>query len=504
VVTLQIHAGYKIGSLSSSVLSQTPATNVITEFPLPSNQSLAYPLGLATDSKGNVWFGEGNTDNIVEFILSNQTFRTFHIPVPSGEFAWIWTPVFDSSGNLWFSTTNGSLIWRLNTTDGEFQSFTTGNSNVQPYTLAYNPETNQLWFTSFASDQFGVFQISGQSATIENVYQLPITGSLKFGSLGAADIALDDQGNVYVTESYVGEIAKFSQSTGQLEHVWQLPNGSQPLGIAIDPRTNDLWFTNHATSDFGYINQTSNRVFQFSTSAFYYNGYPEVTLPYWISISSSGMVWFNEHVGDRIARFDPNTMQLTEFQVPTPSSEPIKLALDNSKGLVWFSEFSGNKIGMIEQNQSLSPEIELSQSSYTLAGNSVTISANVSSSVAFPLNVSSSANKLGVLGSNFSVSTTDSGTLAQITISRGGQLSSGTYYMTICGNSAGPAKSCAIATIIVEPGANIYVAFVIAVVVVAFALGISIYFVRKWQHRARLGEKSTPPSSNNARTALPL
>jgi virginiamycin B lyase len=476
-----------VGNLTYEVFSnlnqkQSP-TATITEFPL--QQKLAYPLGLVTDSRGNVWFGQGNTDTIEEFIPANQSFRSFPIPV-TAQFAWVWTPVFDSSGNLWFTTTNGSNIWRLNTTSGQFESFGTGNPNVQPYTLAYNPTTNQLWFTSFASDQFGVFQLSDGSASLPNVYDLPVTGSLKFGSLGAAAIALDSHGNVYVTESYVGEIAKFSQLTGDLEHVWQLPNGSQPLGIAVDPKTDNIWFTNHATSHFGYINQTSNKVTEFSTSTFYYNGSPEVTLPYWIYISSSGMIWFNEHIGDRIARFDPSNMQLTEFQVPTPNSEPIKLTLDNTRGLVWFSEFSGNKIGMLEQNQSLSPQIVLSKSSFTLSGNSLTFMANISSTNAIPFNVSSTASKFGILGSNFTVYSADSSSShVTVTISRGSQLASGTYYITICTNQYNPVRSCAIASINVEPTVNIYLAIVLSVAAVAASLGISIYFVRGWQKRVR-------------------
>jgi streptogramin lyase len=462
------------------------SSSPISEYPIP--QNLSYPIGLATDGKGNVWFAEGNTDTIEEFIPNNQTFRAFHIPIPS-QLVFIWTPVFDSSGNLWFTTGNGSDIWRLNTTNGQFMSFSTGNPDVQPYTLAYNPATNRLWFTSFASDQFGVFQLSGGSATLLNVYNLPITQPLKFGSLGAAAITLDNQGNVYVTESYVGEIAKFNQSTGMLEHVWQLlPKGSEPLGIAVDPSTGAIWFTNHATSDFGYINQTSNTVTQFSTSVFYYNGSPEVTLPYWIYVSSSGMIWFNEHIGNSIARFDPNNLQLTEFTVPTPNSEPIKLTLDDARGLVWFSEFTGNKIGMLEQNQSLSPDIVLSKSSFTLSGNSLTIQMNISSKSVLPLNVSSTASITGILGSNFSFSTTSSSSSssqATVTISRGGSLSPGLYDLTFCTNDYNPVRSCAIAMVNVEPTPSIYLLILIGVAAVGVSVAISVFFVRRWQHRVR-------------------
>lgn len=474
---------YTHRTIALSALDYSSASS-INEFHIP--QNLSYPLGLATDAKGNVWFAEGNTDTIEEFNPNNQTFRAFHIPIPN-QLAFIWTPVFDSSGNLWFTTANGSDIWQLNTTNGQFMSFSTGNPNVQPYTLAYNSATDQLWFTSLVSDQFGVFQLSGGSASLLNVYDLPVTQTPKFGSLGAAAIALDSQGNVYVTESYVGQIAKFNQSTGMLEHVWQLlPKGTEPFGIAVDPSTGAIWFTNHATSDFGYINQTSNSVTQFSTSVFYYNGSPEVTLPYWIYISSSGMIWFNEHIGNRIARFDPSTLELTEFNVPTPNSGPIKLTLDNARGLVWFSEFSGNNIGMLDQNQSLSPDIVLSKSSFTLSGNSLTIQVNISSKSVLPLNISSTASVTGVLASNFSVSTSSSSnSQATVTLSRGSSLASGLYSITFCTNDYNPVRSCAVASINVEPTGNTYLLILLGAAAVGISLAISIYFVRRWQSRVR-------------------
>jgi virginiamycin B lyase len=475
-----------VDALSSySDISSTfsPSSTPIQEFQLPLNNS--YPLGLVTDSQGNVFFGEAGTDNIEEFIPTNQTFRSFHIPI-SSQLAWIWTPVFDSSGDLWFTTTNGSDIWRLDPTSGQFTPFSTGNPNVQPYALAYENSSNQIWFTSFLSNQFGAFQLSGSdSASPVKLYNLTVTQGSVSGSIGAGAIALDNSGNVYVSESFAAKIAKFSQSNGQLEKDWTLPRGSNPLGIVVDPRTGFIWFTNHATDFFGYVNQTSNIITQFSTSPFLFNGNPEVTLPYWIYLSSSGVIWFNEHIGDRIARFDPNTTTLTEFNVPTPQSEPIKLTLDNQRGLVWFSEFTGNKIGMLEQNQSLSSQISLSNSSLILTGSSAKVEVTVSSGNLLPLNVSSTASTLGVVEPNFTISTQKiSSSQLSLQIARGDQLSPGSYYLTFCSNQALAVRSCALASILVEPSQpNYYVDIFIAVAVIVVAVAISIYFVRKWKSR---------------------
>jgi streptogramin lyase len=473
---------------NSSSGSSNFSTSPIKEFNIPQNQS--YPIGLVTDSKGNVWFGENSntTDNIEEFIPSNQTFRSFHIPI-SPQLIWTWTPVFDSSGNLWFTTTNGTDIWRLDPNNGTFTAFSTDSPNTDPYALAYDSSSNQIWFTSFVSNQFGAFQLTsgGGSASLVKLYNLSVKQSSVSGNVGAVAVALDGKGNVYVSEAFASRIAKFNETTGQLENTWTLPLGSNPLGLAIDPFTNNIWFTNHATDFFGYINQTSNAITQYSTSPFFNKGYPETTLPYWIYISSSGMIWINEHTGNRIARFDPNTLTLTEFTVPTPSSEPIKLTLDNQRGLVWFSEFTGNKIGMLKQNQSLTSQISLSNTSFTLSENSVTIKANVSSASLLPLNVSSTATSVtGALEPNFTMSSKDlSSNEVSMQINRGSSLKAGTYYLTFCTSNKLPVDSCAVTSIIVEPTQTSYLDIFIAAAAVAIAFAISIYFVKRWRSRVR-------------------
>ena len=482
----------KLKILGTHPADSSPTISPIKEYNIPQNQS--YPIGLVTDSKGNVWFGEAGTDNIEEFIPSNQTFRSFHIPI-SPQLAWVWTPVFDSSGNLWFTTTNGTDIWKLDPSTGQFTAFSTDSPNTDPYALAYDSATNQIWFTSFISNQFGAFQLTsgGGSATVVKLYNLPFKPSAILPTAGAGAIALDGNGNVYVSEAFLAQIAKFNESTGQLEKNWTLPHGSNPLGIAVDPKTNNVWFTNHATDFFGFVNQTSNAIMQYSTSPFFYNGYPETSLPYWVYISSSGMVWFNEHIGNRIARFDPNTTTLTEFTVPTPNSEPIKLTLDNQRGLVWFSEFTGNKIGMLEQNQSLIPELSMSENSLNLTGSSVSFKVNVTSQSLLPLNVSSTSSVLGVTDNNFTISSQNlSNTQVSIRIGRGNDLSPGTYHLTFCSNNALPVDSCAIALITVEPlqtntitlQTN-YVDIAIAIVLVVIAFAMSMYFVTRWRSRVR-------------------
>jgi streptogramin lyase len=125
------------------------------------------------------------------------------------------------------------------------------------------------------------------------------------------------------------------------------------------------------------------------------------TLPYWIQKGAAdGSLWFNEHQGNMIARFDPVNNTLYEYWIPTqdrlwgdcpPSSKACGIAnvLQFSRGAngqTWFAEWSENKIGSIApeaNNNSHQSSFSVSASSRDLTlkrGQSVEIKVNISTS----------------------------------------------------------------------------------------------------------------------------
>jgi streptogramin lyase len=314
-------------------------------------QPTAYPLGITTDSHGNVWFAEDNYDQLVEFVPSNSTFRYYPIPTQH-HLAWIWFMLFDSVGNLWFSDEGQPLLWRFSPSQAAFANFSAGAA--QPYGLAYDQARSLVWFTSLRTNQVGYFSISGGSAALGNVVTIP-------GSSPGPEpsgIVVDGAGDVYVALTFKAEIAELNGNDLSVMRTWQLPPESEPVGLALDSQDGRVWFTNHASSFFGYVSLGSSGYREFPTSLFFYDGGPIVTLPYWITVGSGGMVWFDEHFANRIARFDPSTQQLTEFPLPQNNSSPLRLWFDQSTGEVWFSEFSGNAIGWVRGDSSFSQSVE--------------------------------------------------------------------------------------------------------------------------------------------------
>ena len=202
-----------------------------------------------------------------------------------------------------------------------------------------------------------------------------------------------------------GEILRYN-ITSKTFDTFILPEQlSFPVGLAVDNNEN-LWVTDHGTSIFYMLNTANYDLTMFATSKASPKIYglndsstlPEgaYTLPYWIEKGADdGSLWFNEHQGNKIAKFDPVTETLYEYWVPTqdrlwgdcpPSSKTCGIAnvLQFSRGengQTWFTEWSENKIGSIAQNNNNQLPFSVSASPHELTlkrGQSVEIKVNIS------------------------------------------------------------------------------------------------------------------------------
>ena len=235
---------------------------------------------------------------------------------------------------------------------------------MDPYSLLLDTRTNQLWFTSIYTDQIGAFQINSGAARLDSLVNVSgppsaksLPGAPRFGPSG---LALDTNGNLFVTETFAAAVAEYSPLAQKFEKVWTLPANAQPVGIVVDNTFQRIWFTNHGSSLVGFVNENSGTVKEFATSLLNFEGSYEGTLPYWIQQAPNGEIWFDEHIGNKLASFDASANQLTEFYIPTLLSAPLRFVMDDSRKVVWFTEFQGNKLGELDENQSCACALEIS------------------------------------------------------------------------------------------------------------------------------------------------
>jgi streptogramin lyase len=482
--------------LSSTTQSNADSTPV-REIPLASNAS--EPLGMTMDKQGNIWFAENNPPAIVKYNPALGNFTSYSIP-STGE-SMIWFMIFDTSGNLWFSNALQPYLWSFSPTTHQFLNFSTGGQYVYPFSIAYDNTTQEIWFTSIYTDQIGYFKLSGTEASLGQLVNMvgPSSGATSGPKYGPSGLAFDSQGDLFVSNTFAPDIVQYSVTQQKFLHFWNLPVGSQPVGIAVDSSNNRLWFANHGTSLFGYLNLANGKVTEYATSLFSYLD-DNITLPYWIQVSPSGQVWFDEHISYKIARFDPSTGLLTEFQVPTFQAAPLRFVLDDKRGVVWFTEFQGGKLGEVNQNQTCNCRVSLSSSLISLTGGSATLymkyqntsGAGLANS-ALPL-ISGSVTASGYPNSNLSISSSIvNSSYYRISIANVGLLTPGNYTLTFCGDpnnsyndtNSPPVRQCATAALNDISSASQpifgFQDLVIAGAVVLVALGISLFFVKRWR-----------------------
>jgi virginiamycin B lyase len=162
---------------------------------------------------------------------------------------------------------------------------------------------------------------------------------------------------------------------------------NSPVGIVLD-KTGNPWITDHATSLFFMLNATDGKITEYTTSPFSSRIAPGATstvnaytLPYWIRTDSNNTFWFNEHIGNKIGKFDPTNKVLIEYWIPTQNplwgmcQPPTKSACGIANALqfsigknnqLWFSEWTENKLGMLNTSSLVPFQVNIGEDKVTV------------------------------------------------------------------------------------------------------------------------------------------
>jgi len=158
---------------------------------------------------------------------------------------------------------------------------------------------------------------------------------------------------------------------------------------------------------------------------------PIVSLPYWIHQSSNGIVWFNEHFGNKIAAFNITSNSLLEYIIPENNSSPLQLVVDDAAGKVWFTEFTTGIVGYIDE-KSLPNKNIVAPELISLSPFNTNFEIDVPGG-SHSLMLSADINRVGVIGTNMSsqILSLHNGTVYQVTLSSI-SMSYGNYTLTAC------------------------------------------------------------------------
>jgi streptogramin lyase len=187
-----------------------------------------------------------------------------------------------------------------------------------------------------AGSLIGGILSSAHAASLGSVTDFFVPGSDPWGT------AFDGSGRVWVampgcdpapscsSSTPPGKLALFEPAISSFTTVVTLPvDYGQPLFVKVD-RVGKVWFTMPVTNSIGVYDPASMAVMQWAV--------PTAGAGPWdLAIDSTGKIWFTEHYVNKIASFDPVSQTFHEVATPAANSNPYGITVDGSNN-VWFTE----------------------------------------------------------------------------------------------------------------------------------------------------------------------
>ena len=272
--------------------------------------------------------------------------------------------VFDpNTGNLWYTENANNRIARFNPTTNELTEWTIPIPNSAPCRIDINLDTGMVFFTMQDVKRLGMINPDTNGFIQWFLPTNTLTG-LGENRLCAMDID-QSTGEVYITNSPPNtngqpqKILKVNTNTNQAT-VWSLGNGVSTfneISVAEVGGTTVLYFTEDNT--FG---QCGNCITQFTPSTNEIKRWatpqPNAGRGFAEYDPNTNSVYYGQSSGNRIAKLDISSNQITQWLIPTLGSNPYWIKVD-SAGTVYFSESNQNKIGRLDPNSNLITEWSL-------------------------------------------------------------------------------------------------------------------------------------------------
>ena len=187
-----------------------------------------------------------------------------------------------------------------------------------------------LWFTEQMQNKIG--SVDPKTGTFKE-YVLKIEDS------GPHGLVADSNGNIWFTGNAKGYIGKLDPRSGAVTE-YKMPDAK-----AEDPHTavfdshGILWFTVQVGNMVGRLNPQTGKIDLKKIQA-------ADARPYGIAINGKGIPFFCEFGTNKMAKIDPQTLEITEYKLPA-SARPRRMAIDASDN-VYFTDFQSGNLGRLD------------------------------------------------------------------------------------------------------------------------------------------------------------
>src|SRR6266446_1485819 len=200
---------------------------------------------------------------------------------------------------------------------------------AHPHDPALAPD-GSLWFTEQLQNKLG--RLDPASGAFKEYV-------LKSEDSGPHGLVADSKVNIWFTGNGKGYIGKLDPKTGDVTE-YKMPDAKaeDPHTAVLDAR-GILWLTVQVGSMVGRLDPHTGKIDLKAVQG-------QRALPYGIAINSKGVPFFCEFGTNKMAKIDPQTMEVTEYKLPE-GVRPRRLAIDASDR-VYFTDYAGGNLGRLD------------------------------------------------------------------------------------------------------------------------------------------------------------
>ncbi|HEU5488705.1 MAG TPA: hypothetical protein VFV16_07775 [Candidatus Nitrosotalea sp.] len=407
----------------------------VKEYSLPVGSA---PNGLVADKTGLVWVTAQNatlysvdpsSGQVEKYLIKSGTIPYTNAGVNS---TMVWAIVQDDTGNIWLSPLGAKTIWRFDPSSHAFISYV--SKTGAPFQIKADKK-GEVWFTTLRVNTVGVIKPQNNDYTISTFD----TGS----DTNPAGIFLQNN-SVWIAN--VGTQNIFKYVINQKDNLAQditlaqkTPKDnvtlfSAPTDLLVDK--NVLWLTEHGTSFLTSYDLTDGKITRYPTSQ---NNFHTTTLPFWIrGVDDPKVLWFNEHQGNKIGRFDVSNKTLIEYDIPSLPKDgyltyPLNISQDpRDEKVLWFSEWNTDKVGVVNGNMPIPFDLDLNVTQVVLSHNKIGV---------VDVTITGASHYSDTLSLNTSSSITPTAELGNLTVKFSSDMASpshGTIHVSLNGSQVNP------------------------------------------------------------------
>lgn len=427
--------------------AEANSNGYITEFVLP--QECEMPVGIAVDGD-QVWYVSAKQGLLGSYNISDRSFEQYNIPVwPSLDMpftalsSWSssWTVKPDANGNIWFTDEKNNALWRFNKASKSFEMFPV--PAIYPSAMDFDANGN-IYFIGINSKSLFFGNVGEmRNGTSEGITEIPLPmdgfAGIDPRIITAGMMVVDNERNdvwlSLLAFQRKGQLFQYDIDSNEIVRTVDLPADlSSPVGGAID-NSGNIWVGDHGTNIFFRYSPATDELTEFTTSV----ASPRIfgrdttppsahTWPYWLQKAEDGSIWFNQHTGNKVARFDPETLTLTEYWIPTqnpnwaacpPDAPTCGIAnviqfTTGQDGQVWFSEWTENKIARLDAAKQIPFAISATNEITVARGDSaeIRVTINAPSEFSGRMIASSTFTPNGMLGNSTGIFSEESVSLS--------------------------------------------------------------------------------------------